>query len=480
MGDRFVDVRVAAGAVAEVVDSSTSTAGKGSSELEAAGGWIVPGIHDHHIHLRALVAARASVSVGPPHVTNTGQLRSALAGAPGAGSAGWIRGVGYHESVAGELDRYALDRLVADRPLRVQHRSGILWVLNSLALDVVGAESDLAPGIERDASGRPTGRFWRMDEWLSARTAWLGDSALLTGLGELSREAAALGVTGWTDATPGRSDGETALLQRAVNQGLVRQRLHLMTRPGSIPEHAPPAVAGRADRFATDPADLVTTGAVKVLLDDFDLPPLDELVDLIRRSHVDGRPVAFHCVTRTQLVLVLAALDEAGGPIAGDRIEHGSVIPAEVMHRLHRSSRLTVVTQPNFVFERGDEYLRSVEPDELGNLWRAASLVAAGVSVAAGTDAPFGGNNPWDAIRTATTRRTVSGALVGQEERVDAATAFSWFCGSGREAGTARRVGPGQPADLVILGEPLERAAMAAGGRAPVLATVVAGDVVFP
>ena len=34
----------------------------------------------------------------------------------------WLRGTGYHESVAGELDRHALDRWVPARPVRVQHR----------------------------------------------------------------------------------------------------------------------------------------------------------------------------------------------------------------------------------------------------------------------------------------------------------------------------------------------------------------------
>ena len=47
---------------------------------------------------------------------------------------GWLRGVAYHESVAGPLDRDRLDAWVADRPLRVQHRSGALWMLNSAGI----------------------------------------------------------------------------------------------------------------------------------------------------------------------------------------------------------------------------------------------------------------------------------------------------------------------------------------------------------
>ncbi len=78
----------------------------------------------------------------------------------------WIRAVGYHQSVAGDLDRDVLDRMIPDRPVRVQHRSGILWVCNSAALAALDAEHETAPGVERDAAGRLTGRLWRMDRWL--------------------------------------------------------------------------------------------------------------------------------------------------------------------------------------------------------------------------------------------------------------------------------------------------------------------------
>ena len=51
------------------------------------------------------------------------------------GGSDWLRGVGYHELVAGELDRWLLDEIVADRPLKIQHRSGKMWMLNSLAAE---------------------------------------------------------------------------------------------------------------------------------------------------------------------------------------------------------------------------------------------------------------------------------------------------------------------------------------------------------
>jgi len=68
-------------------------------------------------------------------------VQTAVLADAGAGEDGWIRAVGYHDSVAGELDRDALDALNAvdpATPLRIQHRSGVLWILNSAGLARVG------------------------------------------------------------------------------------------------------------------------------------------------------------------------------------------------------------------------------------------------------------------------------------------------------------------------------------------------------
>ena len=170
--------------------------GSRDTVIDAAGAAVLPGLHDHHLHLFALAAADASVQCGPPDVASAEALRAALTrGTPGE----WVRGIGYHVSVAGELDRWTLDALVPDRPVRVQHRSGMLWMLNSVAVERLGlADVDL-PGVERDEHGRATGRLLRLDGWIRTR---LGDTAPPC-LGAVGRRLARFGVTGMTDATPG-------------------------------------------------------------------------------------------------------------------------------------------------------------------------------------------------------------------------------------------------------------------------------------
>jgi predicted amidohydrolase YtcJ len=476
VGSAEVDLRIESDRIVEI--GARLRRSPGETELDARGAAVLPGFHDHHLHLRSLAAANRSVAVGPPQVHDLGGLSAALAAAAARVPAGaWVRAVGYHESVAGDLDRAVLDRIVTDRPVRVQHRTGVLWVCNSSALQLLGAEAESEPGIERDEQGRLTGRLWRMDGWLAARleanAAGPGVIAQPHGvsdraaLGELSAAAIAVGVTGWTDATPGRTDSDARSLADAVATGIIRQRLHLMVSPST----------GADAAAEVEEIPWVTAGPVKIMLDDRDLPSLDDLAALIARAHAARRPVAVHCVTRVQLLLTLSAL-EATGTAPGDRIEHGAVIPAAVLPHL-AASDLIVVTQPNFVAERGDQYLSDVPPDEVPDLWRARSLVDAGVGVAAGSDAPFGSPDPWGAVRAATSRRTASGQVLGAGEAVDTSTALRWWWGSGRAPTRLRRIQPGEPADLVVLGAPLG-AALAGDDPVPVAATLVGGAVVFP
>jgi len=432
-----LDVRVDNGVVTEVgraLDRSRHEV------LNARGGAVLPGLHDHHVHLRALAAAAASVVAGPPAVNNAPELAAALrAASDGSGIGSWVRAIGYHESVAGPMDAATLDAFVADRPVRVQHRSGVLWVLNSEGLRRAQVQDAAEPGVERGGDGRPTGRLWRLDEWLRRRVP-----AVDADLAAVGRDAARHGVTGFTDADPERSAADAAVLS------VLPQRLHLM-----------------------GPLGFATGGPVKVILDEDALPSLEELADTARAAHAEGRPIAVHCVTRAQLVLGLAAVHDAGAA-AGARIEHAAVVPDELLEPLRA---VTVVTQPAFIAERGDAYLSDVDADDLPYLYRCRSLLEAGVRVAGGTDAPFGDADPWASVKAAVERRTASGAVLGPRERLAPADALKLFLGEADAPSIVRRVQPRAAADLCVLHCPLG-AALADPNAEAVRATVIAGTVV--
>jgi predicted amidohydrolase YtcJ len=146
------------------------------------------------------------------------------------------------------------------------------------------------------------------------------------------------------------------------------------------------------------------------------------------------------------------------GSVPGDRVEHASVVPLEVVASLRELS-LTVVTQPAFLAARGDAYLAEVDPPDQPDLYRCASLQEGGVAVGGSTDAPFGPDDPWVAIRSAIERRAASGARVGSDRGLEPAAALDLFLGPPEHpGGPRRRVTPGATADLCLLDLPLRRA----------------------
>ena len=53
---------------------------------------MLPGLHDHHVHLYSAAAAATSIRVGPPQVRDKAGLAAALSDAM-PGEDGWIRAV---------------------------------------------------------------------------------------------------------------------------------------------------------------------------------------------------------------------------------------------------------------------------------------------------------------------------------------------------------------------------------------------------
>ena len=365
-GRSGLDLRVTAGRIAEIGRGLVEAA----DEIDGQGGAVIPGLIDHHIHLFALAAQAQSVALNDVRTRPEfeGRIQAALARRP-PGS--WLRVTGYHESLGGDVAREELDALAPGHLLRLQHQTGSLWMLNSLALAAVGAGHG-PDVVERDTRGRPTGRIWRGDAWLRTR---IGEE--LPDLAAVGRRLAQYGVTSVTDASV-TTDASAALrLAEAHRTGSLPQKLMLMSGGG--------LVAPEDGAFAVGP--------VKVLLDDHDLPPLDDFAVWIEQARRAGRPVAVHCVTAAELAITLTAFEVAGAR-SGDRIEHGGVVSRPAISQL-KALGLTVVTQPAFIRERGDRYAAEVEPRDLPDLYRCASLLGSGVPVAASSDGPYASPDPW-------------------------------------------------------------------------------------
>ena len=419
----------------------------GEQVVDARGGCVLPGLHDHHMHFLASAAWANSINCGDAHVTNAKTLGQLLRSQPGSG---WLRGVNYHESTAGELFCSGLDQLIDDRPVRIQHRSGKVWMLNSVAVEQLELHEYAGlDGVEVDTHGKVTGRLFRLDGWLRQRLA----SDISTDVRELSQQLSRFGITGFTDTSATNSLQTQKQFAQWQRDGMLQQNVLLMGD------------------------DSLPAGPLKVILDEDALPTLSDLVARLHRARASGRSLAFHCVTHVELLFALSALAEVE-PDSKDRIEHGAIVHDQVLPLLKERS-VSVVTQPGFLWQRGDQYLRDLPASDVAVLYRHRALLEAGINAVVSSDAPYGPLNPWLVMAAADRRVTRTGHIIGEAETVPPQQSLCGYLLHKHDLHEPmRQVSIDADADLCVLTKPWSEVKNNIA-QTQVRATICAGQMVY-
>jgi len=382
--------------------------------IEAKGNALLPGLHDHHIHLAAMAASLNSVFCGPPEISTRQELAEQL-NRYSNDETEWLRGTGYYP-VGGEMiDRHWLDQNGPARPIRIQHRSGRLWIFNSAGIEKINHG-------DKPVSISDNGHVYDDDNAVhqSLGGGW-------PDLAPLIERLLAFGITGVTDVTPRNDPPAFRYLENA-------------SRPLKITIMGRPDITGLSGRKGS------SVGPVKLHYHDHDLPPLSALTAEISRAHAQGRAVASHCVTLGELMLTLAALEEAGA-WPEDRIEHAALASDAAIDWIARLG-IGVATQPHFIKARADAYKHDVAEQEQAELWRLASFINQGIAIGGGSDAPFGSLDPWAAMDAATARPDIFPQL----ENISPEQALALYTKPAKGVtGSNRRVTTGAMADLCLL-----------------------------
>jgi predicted amidohydrolase YtcJ len=215
-----------------------SLVGPSTAVIDAAGGVAVPAFHDAHLHL--LSYARTHTRLDCRAVNSLAALSGRLVAharalPPGA----WVRAWGYDEARLREgrhPDRHDLDAAVPDRPVRLQHRSLHLDVLNTAALRALGLLDGPAPLVERDAAtGAPTGRLYHAAALLRERLPRPTEAELATAVRAATNRLLAWGVTSVQDASHTNGPAEWALFARLAARGALGVRVFVMPGAGRWP-----------------------------------------------------------------------------------------------------------------------------------------------------------------------------------------------------------------------------------------------------
>ncbi len=396
-----VDVLVERGTVVEIAERLSAPAGV--AEVDAAGRWLMPGLWDAHTHLAqwTLASRRLDLSETGSRAEVLAMVRAAMV--PGVALIGWgQRSAQWEEppTVA------ALDEVTGDTPVVMINADFHHGWCNSAALAVLGVPP-------------------RTEEQVVSEAEWFAVSPLLERLdpGGTSAPAyramlertAALGVVGMVDFefdnAPHRwierwSQGCDLLrIRRAVYAGGLDGVLAAGWRTGD------PLVPGE-DRLRMGPLKIISDGSLGTRTAWCCAPYADdpsnhgaanqspaELRELLRRAHAGGLQVATHAIGDRAAAEALAAYADTG---AGGSIEHAQLICRESVAEMARLG-LTASVQPAHLLDDRD-VTDQVWPGRGERSFAFRWMMAAGVRLALGSDAPVAPLDPWLAIATAVHR----------------------------------------------------------------------------
>jgi predicted amidohydrolase YtcJ len=486
--------------------------------MNLAGGMVLPGFQDGHVHLLAggLELGQCTLyTLDAAAIADS--VRACAAARP---EAAWVLGAGWELPAFPEANpsKTLLDRLVPDRPALFVAADGHSAWTNSRALALAGITRDTrdpADGrIERDrCTGEPSGTLREtaislVSELLPEPSAEELDAGLARGV-RLANQA---GITSAFEASV--SERELRAFAAADRTGRLTIRIvagmdgepdstgidslvHRLRRWRS--SHATPRVRPRAVKLYQD--GVIESGTAALLAPYLDRAgnagkpiyaqaTLDSLTAALDR---EGWQIHVHAIGDRAIRMTLDAFMRArqanGGRDARHTITHLQLIdPADIP----RFRELRVIANFEPLWANGDEYLTRLAEPALGRqrsrwLYPIASLAKAGAVVSGGSDWSVSSIAPLDGIQVAVTRRSPEGpagsAPWRPEEVVDLPTAIALYTiNAAYQLGQERETGSievGKLADLVVLERNLFAVAPTEIHRVRVLRTMVDGRTVY-
>lgn len=485
--------------------------------VDMGGRCVLPGFVDAHNHFGPTTLEPRGVDLANPRAQDIPSIQERIAAAAGSTPpGGWIRAFGYSELLLRERrhpTRWELDEAAPDHPVAVIHSSYHRAVANSRALALAGIVKEHAylPNgvIDCDPAGEPIGVLAEAAtnpvQRLSLDALMERHAEELLALVEANaRRHLALGITAVQDAWA--APAFYGLFRRAAEAGRLplyytplRGSAHgLFDTPGpwldgaAIEDDLPPRVRRGGIKLFADGAGVTAAtrwpghgghagGADEGIL----FYPQAELTALAERAHRLNLTVAIHAIGNRGIQAALAAIGGARAAVPGSdarmRIEHftwgtdGDVA-------LLRSLGAGVVMQPVGIWQYGDRTIAQRRPPQFLD-YPLGQLRAAGVTVAASSDAPCFALPPLWGICAAVERRTAGGAdfaptqAVSVQEAIRAYTlGAAWAGGTDTVEGS---ITPGRLANLVVLADDPTTVPPARIRDIPVEETWVDGESVY-
>lgn len=475
---RRATVRVEAGRVVAVGDDPALV--DGARRIDVAGGVILPGLVDAHVHVWSLGAKGREVDLAG--ATSEAEAVARVVRAAASAPAGaWLRGRNWDQTRwpdARYPTRATLDAALGDRPvvlLRVDGHS--MWVSSAaLSRAGLGRDTGAPPGgaMRRDAGGDLTGVLVdRAMDPVVAAVPPPTPAELEHDLRAGAESFAAAGLTGVHDM------GLTPAMLEALDGLATAGRLPIRVTGylfGSEQELA--ASLARGPRLVG----LVRVPGIKLLLDGAlgshgaalcepytDAPETrglllhapDELSRWVEHAATRGFQLALHAIgdRASEVALALVAevrarSAELGHVVRRHRIEHAQVVPPRLVAR-YLALEVVASVQPIHAVDDRDFAGSRLGAARLLHAYPLSRFLAAGVPMALGSDAPIASYDPGRGLLAAVARRGVDGGAASPPgEAVDLGAALTAYTAGAALAGLAPDLGrlrPGALADLTVV-----------------------------
>lgn len=469
-GSEPVDVYVREGVIADIAPAGALP--RGGRVLDAAGGWLIPGLWDHHVHTVQWALAVQRVPLEGSH--SAAEAAGVMAAAPVLGDGRRV-GAGFRDALWPDQPTLSLlDDATGEVPTYLINADVHSVWLNSAALRREGLAADDS-GILREAPAFEVSRRLNLIEPTE------GDRLV----GDALERAAARGIVGIVDLDMAWNAEAWA---RRTDAGFDTTRV----RFGVYPDLLERAIGeGLATGDAVDRAGLARMGSLKVITDGslgtrtaacshpYRGDPsnrgvltveMAELTDLMTRATGAGMACAVHAIGDLANTHALDAFAATG---ARGTIEHAQL----VAHAdLARFARLGVGASVQPVHALDDRDLTdTIWADQTALPYPLRALVQAGANLFFGSDAPVAALDPWAGIAAAVFR-TRDGRLPWRpDQAVDAATALAASTGGGSQAGASLEIGT--LADLAVVDRDPLAADESSLRETRVVTTMVAGRV---
>lgn len=494
---------VAVGSSADIRD----LAEEGTRIVDAAGGMVVPGFIDSHVHFLDAGLRLSSVQLRDARTPEefTRRVKEFAATVP-AGT--WITGGDWdHTLWGGELPRADwIDSVTPEHPVWVHRLDGHMALANSAAMRAAGvtrATADVEGGsIERDAEGDPAGVFKdNAEDIIAAAVPPLSPELEDRALDAAMEFVASNGVTAvhhmgtWDDL---------AVFERARRADRLTTRIYAMVPLASWEQLRDTVNArGRGDQwlqigglkgFVDGSLGSHTAAMLQPFTDTPDNSGLfinspEDLYTWVSSADLAGLHVIVHAIgdraIRQQLDLFKRVADENGPRDRRFRMEHAQHIAPVDMERFGALGVIASM-QPYHAIDDGRWADRVIGPERSRTTYAFRSLLDANARLAFGSDWFVAPPSALEGIYAATTRRTIDdlnpdgwvpSQKITAEEALRAYTVDAAYASfSDADRGTLE---PGKLADLVLIDRDITAIPEVEIRDARVLMTMVGGKVVY-